>query len=88
MKATPIRLALREEGAWINVYLAESGTMEGAILVATLRSSVAHMDGAHEAFQALCCELARIICETSLGPGALAGVEIQPAPENERSGNG
>lgn len=88
MPESPIRLAIRDEGEWINAYLARRGTMADAILVATLRKSLAEMPGGFDAFKAHCGELARILIEDALGPGALAGLVLEAAPENERSGHG
>ena len=39
-----IRLAIRKEGNWLNAYLANSSTMEGAELIGSLRINVALRD--------------------------------------------
>jgi hypothetical protein len=88
MSDSPVRLAIRTEGAWINVYFAKSSTMDGAILVATLRATIAEMPGAHEVFLAFVQKVARVIVEDSLGEGACTGIDLQVAPEHERSGHG
>lgn len=36
----PVRAAIREEGAWVNVYFAFTHTMEGAKLVMSIRKDI------------------------------------------------
>jgi hypothetical protein len=88
MPEAPIRLAIRDKGEWIHAYIAKRGTMADAILVATIRKSLAEMPGGFEEFKSHCERLARILIEDSLGPGTLQGLVTEPAPENERSGHG
>lgn len=88
MSESPIRIAIREEGEWVNAYIAQRETMADAILVATLRTSVAQLPGARAAFLVYVRELARVIVDDALGVGVFKGTELQAAPEHERSGHG
>jgi hypothetical protein len=88
MPKSPIRIAIRDEGEWINAYVAQRETMAEAILVATLRKSLAEMPGGFDAFKAHVAALGRILVEGALGPGSFLGTTIETAPEHERSGHG
>jgi hypothetical protein len=78
----PFRVAFREEGEFVNAYLADANTMVGAILLGSLRSQIAHR-GLFEPWKAL-------MKKTVLDMVAEMGVEIermeeQPAPEHEKT---
>lgn len=79
------RLALREEGEFWNAYYAEQGTMEGAILLGSLRMSIANDRACKQRFMELMTGAVGAIIKGITG--------IQPtwnapttAPEHERSG--
>lgn len=80
-----IRLAIRREGEFVNAYHAASGTMDGAMLVGSIRVSIldAHKD-IWEDWKALMSRAYQTVvhdatgCEVEMNEG--------PAPEHERSG--
>jgi hypothetical protein len=78
------RLAIREEGLWVNAYYAMPGTMEGSILIASVRVTAAERAGVLGAFK----DLGRAIVgeivfeETGVRP---AWGDEERAPEHERA---
>jgi hypothetical protein len=44
MKKAPFRIAMREEGEWVRVYLADIGTMEDALELVTIRTALLDVD--------------------------------------------
>lgn len=83
MKRPPFRIAFRSEGSDVNAYFALGDTMEGAVLIASIRRGALNAaPGAFEDYQALMRKIVNAIS------GDLF-VEFQtiPAPENERTGN-
>jgi hypothetical protein len=50
-----LRIAVRREGAVFNAYLAEAGTMEGSMLVASINAAVCEQDPVmFDRFKRLC----------------------------------
>jgi hypothetical protein len=79
------RLAVREEGNYINAYLASPESMDDAVHVASLRVTVARQyPEVFDPFVEFIKELARVMGEGVYGN--VAGIEIEEAPEHERSG--
>ncbi len=79
------RLALRVEGVWWNAYYAQQGTMEGAILLGSLRMSLARVPKLKTLFMDL--------MTATVGEAVKETFGLQPtwnapeaAPEHERSG--
>lgn len=72
----------------VNAYWARAGTMEGAELIASIRtdiceSSAAVLEGFKMLMQVVSVELVR----TRLG-ATVEAISIESAPEHERTGNG
>lgn len=77
-----MRLALRAEGNYWNAYVAEMGTMEGAVLIGSISLTAATDTAIYRAFMALMQKT----CETLL-PIPVEGWDLpRSAPEHERSG--
>jgi hypothetical protein len=81
---SPVRIAIRDEGEWIRFYMAERHTMKDAVLVATLRRSVAQMPGVFDEFVRFGKALSKIVIEETFGPGTFVAATMEPAPEHER----
>ena len=80
------RIAFRSEGEYVNAYFAELHTMDGAILVASVRAvALEQTPGAFEGYRALM----RKILDKALQDLGLPVAEwtTGPAPEHERTGN-
>jgi hypothetical protein len=81
------RLAFRHEGEWVNCYFAQTTTMDGAILLGTLKHrALDAAPGSFEAWQ----EVMQLVL-TGLMQN-VAGVDVEhfikePAPAHERAGN-
>lgn len=88
MSTQPFRLALRAEGKDWNAYLARQGTMDGAVLMASIRRSLAEDPAVKEAFIET-MKLAMGAAVRAVGLGDISWPDPpQQAPESERSGNG
>ena len=85
---SPVRIAFREEGQMVNVYLASMDSMDNAILIGSIMKSIldveapAQFERLREVFQV---GIAACIKE-------VLGVEVQKfettkAPEHEKAGN-
>lgn len=82
----PFRIAFREEGEFVNAYYALPGTMDGALLIASVKvGALRQTPGAFEDYQALVRKIVAQLCRE-------AGVPITdewttgPAPTHERTG--
>jgi hypothetical protein len=86
MSKNPInaRMALRHEGDFINAYYARLGTMENAVLLGSLRWTLAVDGTTFEAWKAVMTEAFRIAIKQALGIDV--DMKTQRAPEHERSG--
>lgn len=81
----PFRLAIRDEGSFVACYLARSGTMEGAVLIATLAKAFAQVPGAFDAWQQTLTKA--LVGALEIGGNKVEGVEISGAPEHEKAGH-
>jgi hypothetical protein len=83
----PFRLAIRAEGKYVNCYYAATDTMDGAVLIGSIRRAVCDRDRClFEKWQALMQEALSQACVDALGAEPVEFV-TQPAPEHERSGS-
>lgn len=83
-----IRLALREEGAFWNAYLALSDTMDDAKLIGSIMIGAARKNSeVKAAFQALMQQVLADAIEDVTGE-APSEWDVQGAPEAERAGHG
>jgi hypothetical protein len=82
----PFRLAYRKEGEFVNAYYAEPGTMEGAILLGSMRVSILDSTpGLFDDFQACMRKALEQACRNvgfDMGPW-----QVFHAPEHERTGD-
>lgn len=83
----PIRIAIRAEGDTINAYLAKTGTMEGAQVVASISRSFAVLPGVFDSFRATMEQALTQALKLHLGPDAVHSVETSQAAEHERAGH-
>ena len=84
---TKFRLAIRHEGHFINAYYAQMGTMDGAVLIGSIRHNVCQADEAvFTMFKALMTDAIRTAVEKSLGLSVTQTFE-QDAPEHEKAGH-
>jgi hypothetical protein len=82
---TPFRIAFREEGEFVNAYLATMTTMDGAILLGSLRSAILEHGDAFEEYKAMMRKFAGILCVHTFGVEPSEFIE-ERAPEHERAG--
>ena len=81
-----MRLAFREEGYWWNAYVAEIGTMEGAVLLGSIAMAAVREPSVKEQFM----ETMKVAFGAVVGD--LIGGQVtwpnppQAAPEHERAG--
>lgn len=81
------RLALRAEGSFWNAYYAQVGTMDGALLLGSIKLSAAKSDPSiKEAFMAVMRSCVDLAMKDALGKEPTWGGP-KSAPESERSGN-
>jgi hypothetical protein len=90
--STPIaqvgRLAMRHEGEYWNAYYAMPGTMEGAIVLGSIRmGAVIDNPARKDAFMVMMRDIVADIIEEHTGYRPIWGGP-QTAPEHERAGNG
>lgn len=80
-----MRLAIRREGEFVNAYHAAHDTMEGAMLVGSIRTSIlkAHRD-IWEDWKNLMSRAYQAVIHDATG--CMATMDEGPAPEHERSG--
>lgn len=80
-----VRLAIRREGAFVNAYLAQEGTMDGAKLLGSLALDVAHHVVVFERWKALMNDILSSAVEAIFGQKP--EMTERTAPEHERSGS-
>lgn len=85
MSKMALRIALRIEGTWWVAYVAEPGTMEGALELARIRMSMVGGPDRKQRFMQLVQDaVAEVITSTT---GSVPEMfETRPAPEHERAG--
>lgn len=79
------RVAFREEGEWVNAYFASPETMEGAVLMASIRRTVLDADRprAFDTFHAL---LRQSMTQMCVGIGAPpSSWKVNQAPDHEKT---
>jgi hypothetical protein len=83
-----MRISVRTEGSWLVISSRPPVGVEGeAIELARIRKRIVSEDAElWDALQKFLEMMARSIVKNALGEDVL-GVEIEPAPEHERSGN-
>lgn len=80
------RIALRSEGEWWNAYYALNETMEGAILLGTVRlSAVTSNPTAKQQFITCMRTIVADVIQEKTGVRPVWNAPV-PAPESERSG--
>lgn len=85
-RLAPIRLAMREEGDKVNVYLAQRHTMEGAKLVASFDRGFAYLPGVREHLMELLQTATRSMWEAATGV-PVRDIDVSEAPAHERPGH-
>jgi hypothetical protein len=84
----PGRLALRVEGDMWNAYFAKPATMDGAILIGSIKMQAVVKEHRKEAFIALMRDVFSDLIEDIVGIRPTWPIpEGEPAPEHERSGS-
>lgn len=78
------RVAMRVEGDWWVAFLAEPGTMEGALELGRIRMTVVQDPGRKQAFMGTFSSFVAEILEEQFGERP--EMPVQPAPEHERAG--
>lgn len=82
--APKLRLAMRAEGEWWNAYAARTATMDGAILLGSVRITAMQTVERRQVFMGLMQEvLTGYLAEMG---AQVADWSTRPAPEHERSG--
>lgn len=81
------RLALREEGENWNAYYAAPDTMVGAIFLGSIKRTFVDSEKRKRAFLSLMQDCLGDIIKKATGVRPTWPEGVQPAPENERSGN-
>ena len=85
---SPIRLALRQEGHMLNAYVADPGTMDGAMLIGSIALRLCQDNPRlRDDFQEIMTQAMLGILRNILGVDTPIGVRVQEAPEHERGGN-
>jgi hypothetical protein len=85
-KADIGRLALRVEGDDWNAYYAKSGTMDGAIMLGSIKMNALRSEMIKRGFIDLMTEVASQLIKETLGHDVTSGPP-QTAPEHERAGS-
>ena len=81
----PVRLAFREEGEYINAYLAYTDSMKDAQLLGSIRKSVCDRERSFfEAFRGLMQSAMAYVVADATGAELVFG-ETRAAPEHERT---
>jgi hypothetical protein len=81
------RLAIRHEGPFINAYFAPMGTMDGAVLIGSIRTNLCRQnDDVFTSFKALMSSAMSTAVKNATGSEVMALLE-QDAPEHERAGH-
>jgi hypothetical protein len=82
-----MRLAIRQEGQFVNAYVAQATDMAGAFLVGSISLGLLNMrPELFEQFKALMTDALAALIEVGAGGKVLATFEEQ-APEHERAGH-
>lgn len=84
-----MRIACCCEGSMVNAYLAQPHTMDGALLIGSVRKNC--LDGDAELFEAFLDLMRRsmtVALKGALGVEEVAWGEPETAPEHERGGQG
>jgi hypothetical protein len=82
------RLALRHEGGMWNAYYAKPETMEGALLLASIRMAIVSQHPDRKAdFMRLVQMVVADIVEATIGERPYYPDGPQPAPDHERAGH-
>lgn len=85
---SPFRIAFREEGNMVNVYLAKQDSMDDAMLIGSIMKSILEADAPAQ-FEKL-RELFQVgiaVCIKEVIGVEVQKFEISPAPEHEKAGN-
>jgi len=80
----PFRIAFRQEGEFVNCYLAKMGTMEGAELMGSMRTVILEA-GFRDDYIEMMKKWVSLTVKDFLGV-ELARFDEEPAPEHERAG--
>lgn len=86
-KTLTMRLAFREEGIWVNAYLAPADSMNDAILIGSMAKRI--LDASPDAWagwRVLMTKAMEVFIQATTGSVATFGRET-PAPEHEKSGH-
>jgi hypothetical protein len=84
---TPIRLAIRSEGEFVNAYHAETGTMKGALLLGSIRRTLLRQQpDLFDTWKSLMSKAYSQMIEDALS--VKPTMIEEPAPEHERAGRG
>lgn len=86
-ETTTMRLALRHESPFWNAYIAESGTMDGAVLIGSIAmAAVINNPDRKEAFMQMMRETMEEVLLDILGMKATGEYDVVKAPAHERRG--
>lgn len=80
----PWRLAIRSEGEYVNAYFADLDTMDGAILLGSIKRNIAEA-GMFDSWRLLMQESLAVMVQHAIGERPEYD-EPQAAPEHERAG--
>ncbi len=87
MNPRQIRLAIRQEGKFVNAYMAQADSMAGAFLVGSMAVGLLNMrPELFDQFKALMTAAMAALVEAGAG-GKVLGTFEEPAPEHERAGH-
>lgn len=81
----PFRMAMRHEGEFWNAYFAKEGTMDGALLMGSIRMTLVADQASRKEWQACMTQMFSRLVESKFG--AVPTMLLEPAPEHERSGH-
>lgn len=85
MNTAQLRVAMRREGEFWNSYIATRDSMEGALLVASIRIAMVERPDARDRYRQL---MQQIVADQLSELGAeVLGWDLAPAPAHERTGN-
>lgn len=88
MKGMKLRLAMREEGAFWNAYIAETGTMRGALLIGCIpMAAVRHNFDLKMRFMGVMQEVMADAIKGVTGSDVSNWLDARTAPESERGGH-
>ena len=81
------RLAIRHEGPFVNAYYAQMNTMDGAVLLGSIRTTLCRQnDDVFTSFKALMSSAMSAVIKNSTGAEVLAMID-QDAPAHEKAGH-